>query len=136
LLIALLALVITALAAMASVGISLLRGQVIGSLDSKIQQEASDLVANCAQEYASGNRVGCPVDFDLYWITTSGRIVTVPTSLSASIGGSLHTGGPPAPPRVTASAASWLTSNARQGMTVAAENGGGRWRLMGFAAYD
>jgi two-component system, OmpR family, sensor kinase len=133
---AVLALVITALAAMASVGVSLLRGQLIGSLDNNIQQQASNLVADCAQQYADGNVSVCPVSFDLYWITTGGRVVPVPTYLSANINGSLHTGGLPSPPRVTSSVASWFTSNPRQGTTVPAEAGGGRWRLMGFPALD
>jgi len=132
----LLALVITALAAMACVGLSLLRGQLIGSLDSNIEQQASNDLANCAQQVATENSGGCRVDFELYWITTSGQATAIPTFMSANLGGFMHTGEIPSPPSLTSGVASWLTGNSRQGITVPAESGGGRWRLIGFPAYD
>jgi two-component system OmpR family sensor kinase len=133
---AMLALVISALVAMACAGISLLRGQLIGSLDSSIQQQATFQVANCAEAYANGAIPGCQGDFELYWIATSGQAVTVPTPMSASVNGYLHTSNIPSPPSLTSGVASWLVSNPRQGITVPAQSGGGRWRLMGFRAYD
>ena len=136
LLASLLALVIAALAAMACVGLSLLSGQLIGSLDGNIQQQASNAVANCAEAYANGNTAGCPVDFDLYWISTSNQVSTVPTPLSSNFNNYLHSGEIPPPPHMTSSLASWLTGHPRQGTTVQAQSGGGRWRLMGFPTYD
>jgi signal transduction histidine kinase len=133
---ALLALVISALVAMACVGLSLLRGQLIGSLDDNIQQQVSNGVANCAEGYANGTASGCPADFDLYWIATSGQVTAVPTFLSSNYRGSLHSGQTPSPPDVTSGVVSWLTGHPRQGTTVQAQSGGGRWRLMSFPAYD
>ena len=132
----LLALVTFALIAMACAGISLLRGQLIGSLDSSIQQQATNDVAQCAQQVANGANGVCRVDFELYWITTSGQVVTIPTFMSANGNGFMHTGMIPPPPNVTSGVASWLTGNPRQGITVPAQSEGGRWRLIGFPAYD
>ncbi len=133
---ALLALVISALVAMACVGISLLRGQLIGSLDSSFQQQVSDQAASCAQQYANWNVLFCPAEYEMYWITTSGQAIFVPTYLSATGNGSLHTGAIPSPPSLTASTASWLADNAQRGITVPAKSGNHRWRLMAFPAYD
>src|SRR5690349_23389291 len=85
LLASLLALVIVALVAMACVGFSLLRGQLIGSLDGSIQQQVSNPqvssgIANCAEELANRSVPGCPVDLDLYWIDTIGVVTAVPTT--------------------------------------------------------
>ncbi|HEU5389232.1 MAG TPA: HAMP domain-containing sensor histidine kinase [Streptosporangiaceae bacterium] len=132
----LLALVITALAAMACVGLSLLRGQLIGSLDSNIQQQASNDLANCAQQVATQNSGFCRVYFELYWITPSGQVTAIPTYMSANLGGFMHTEEIPSPPSLTSGVASWLTGTSHQGITVPAESGGGRWRLIGFPAYD
>jgi two-component system, OmpR family, sensor kinase len=136
LLASLLALVIAALVAMACVGLSLLSGQLIGSLDNTIQQQAFNQVATCAEEFANGSVGGCPVDFDLYWITPSGQVTNVHTPVSSNYNGYIHSGQIAPLPDMTASAASWLTGHNHQGMTVQAKSGGGRWRLMGFATYD
>jgi two-component system OmpR family sensor kinase len=136
LLASLLALVIVALVAMACVGLSLLRGQLIGALDGSIQSQAGDDVANCAEGYANGNQPFCRVDFDLYWIAANGQVTAVPTALSANIDGYMHPGGIPSPPDVTSGLASWLTGHPHQGTTVQAQSGNGRWRLIGFPAYD
>src|SRR5205814_10525381 len=61
LLASLLALVIVALVAMACVGLSLLRGQLIGTLDGNIQQQAPSGAAGCAEAFANGDVTGCPV---------------------------------------------------------------------------
>src|SRR5204862_2468104 len=90
LLASLLALVIVALVAMACVGLSLLRGQLIGTLDGNIQAQAGNEVANCAEGYANGNVPFCRVDFDLYWIAANGQVTAVPTALSANIDGYMH----------------------------------------------
>jgi two-component system OmpR family sensor kinase len=133
---ALLALLISALVAMACVGISLLRGQLIGSLDSSLQQQVSNQAATCAQQYANGHGVFCPAEYEMYWVTTSGQAVFVPTYMSANGNGSLHAGEVPSPPTVTSSVASWLAANPRKGTTVPAQSGSQRWRLMGFPTYD
>ena len=102
LLASLLALVIVALVAMACVGFSLLRGQLISTLDGSIPPLASNEVAACAEAYANGNTGGCRVDFDLYWIAPNGQVSTVPTPLSSStFGGYPHSGQIPSPPRMT-----------------------------------
>jgi len=135
---AVLALVITALVTMACVGISLLRGQLIGSLDSGIisqVQQVQNSLANCAEGFASGTSSGCLVDFDVYWIAPNGQVTTVPTPMSSNYNGYLHTQSP-SPATVTSSVASWLTSHPRQGTTVPAQSGSGRWRVMSFPAYD
>jgi len=133
---ALLALVISALVAMASVGISLLHGQLIGSLDNTIQLQATNGIANCAQEYANGTAPWCAADAELYWITTSGQVVPVPTPLSADINSYGHPGVIPSPPSLTSGVASWLADNTQKGTTVPAQSGNHRWRLMAFPAYD
>ncbi len=133
---ALLALVISALVAMACVGISLLRGQLIGSLDSSFQQQVSDQAASCAQQYANGNVLFCPAEYEMYWITTSGQAIFVPTYMSTAGNGSLHSGVIPSPPSLTSSTASWLADNPKRGVTVPAKSGNHRWRLMAFPAYD
>src|SRR5690242_2743082 len=137
LLASLLALVIVALVAMACVGFSLLRGQLISTLDGSIPPLASNEVAACAEAYANGNTGGCRVDFDLYWIAPGGQVFTVPTPLSSpNFGGYLHSGQIPSPPQMTSGQASWLTGHPHQGTTVRAQSGSGRWRLMGFPVYD
>ncbi len=136
LLASLLALVIAALATMACVGLSLLSGQLIGSLDNTIQQQTSTGVANCAQDFANGTVAGCAVDSELYWISPSGQVTFVPTPVSSGYNRYIGSGEIPSPPVMTASAASWLAHHQQQGMTVQAKSGGGRWRLMGFQTTD
>ncbi len=135
LLASLLALVIVALVAMACVGLSLLSGQLIGSLDNTIQQQASNAVANCAQDFTNGNVADCPVDFDLYWISPSGQVTFVPTPVSSNYNRYMGSGEIPPPPVMTSNVATWLAGHKQQGMTVPAKSGGGRWRLMGFPTY-
>jgi two-component system OmpR family sensor kinase len=138
LLASLLALVIAALAAMACVGLSLLSGQLIGSIDSNIQQQVSNPLANCAKAFVNGNIGGCQVDFDLYWISTGGHVTTVPTLLSSNlnVNGYMHSGETPSPPQMTPALASWLIGHQRQARTVQAESGGGRWRIVGYPTFD
>ena len=133
---AMLALVISALVAMACVGISLLRGQLLGPIDSALLQETySYSLANCAEGYANGTNLGCQVNIDLYWISANGQLVTVPTFLSSNGNGYQQPGGIPSPPDLTG-LTSWLADNTRQPITVPAQSGGGRWRVMSFTAPD
>jgi len=63
-------------------------------------------------------------------------VTTVPTPTSSNFSGYMHSGPIPSPPDMTSGVANWLTFRPHQGITVQAQSGGGRWRLMGFPAYD
>ena len=134
---ALLALVISALLAMGLAGISLLRGQLIGPIDSTLQQEAVGTnLWKCAEGFVAGYNTGCSVNLDLYWVATNGHVTSVPTAESSTAGGYAPAGGIPSSPNLTSALTSWLTSNTGQATTVPAQSGGGRWRVLSFPAPD
>ncbi len=134
---AMLALVISALAAMACVGISLLRGQLLGPIDTTLQQEAYGTnLLGCAEGYINGFNSGCSVDLDVYWIADNGQVTVVPTAESSSVGGYAPPGGIPPAPSLTPALTSQLVNNTQQAITVSAKSGSGRWRVMSFAVSD
>jgi two-component system OmpR family sensor kinase len=134
---ALLALVISALLAMGLAGISLLRGQLIGPIDSTLQQEAVGTnLWHCAEGYVAGFNTGCGVNLDVYWVAANGHVTSVPTGESSNAGGYGPAGGIPPAPSLTSGLTSWLVTNTVQTITVPAQSGGGRWRVLSFPAPD
>jgi two-component system, OmpR family, sensor kinase len=134
---ALLALVISALLAMGLAGISLLRGQLIGPIDNTLQQEAvATNLWHCAEGYVAGFNPGCEVNLDVYWVAANGHVTSVPTAESSNADGYGPAGGIPPAPNLTSGLTSWFATNTGQTITVSAKSGGGRWRVMSFAAPD
>jgi two-component system, OmpR family, sensor kinase len=129
---ALVTLVILAMVAMGSVGVSLLRGDLIQPYNGELQNAgASRAVTECVGQYLSGNGGNCPVGgVDIYWLPSGGKLQTVSTPQSN--GYMPQTGQSSVP--VLSGVARWLATNNGQAVTVPAQTGGGRWLAMGFPA--
>jgi two-component system, OmpR family, sensor kinase len=125
---ALLALVFIALAAMGTAGVSLLRGELLGpytgELEAVIDQDGGH-INYCVEQYVvDGSNGACPNGISVTWIQASGQPVTVVTPPSSSYD--------TIEPASLGSAASWLASHRLVPMTVPAQSGGGRWRVMSY----
>jgi two-component system, OmpR family, sensor kinase len=129
---ALVTLVILAMVAMGSVGVSLLRGDLIQPYNGELQNAgASRSVTACVGEYLSGNGGNCPVGgVDIYWLPSGGKLQTVSTPQSDGYMPQTGQSSVPALSGVTR----WLAANNGQAVTVPAQTGGGRWLVMGFPA--
>jgi two-component system OmpR family sensor kinase len=134
---ALVTLVILAMGAMGSVGVSLLRGDLLQPYNVELQNVelqnsgASRAVTACVGEYLSGNGGNCPVvGLDIYWLPSGGKLQTVSTPQSNSYMPQTGQFSVPA----LSGVARWLAANNGQAETVPAQTGGGRWLVMGFPA--
>jgi two-component system OmpR family sensor kinase len=128
---ALVTLVILAMVAMGSVGVSLLRGDLIQPYNVELQNAgASRSVTVCVEQYLSGAGGSCPVGgVDIYWLPSGGKLQTVSTPQS---NGYMPQTGSSVP--ALSGVARWLAANNGQAVTVPAQTGGGRWLVMGFPA--
>jgi two-component system OmpR family sensor kinase len=118
----LLALVILALAAMGFAGISLLRGQLLGTYSNSLQSEGTSPSLNpCLAGYGH-----CPAGLGIYVLTSSGQLQTISTGAGYSPNGT-------STPDLSSSATSWLANHPQQSTTVPA-SGGGKSLAMGFTA--
>jgi two-component system, OmpR family, sensor kinase len=127
---AVLALVLFALAAAGLVGVSLLRGYVLNPYDSTLEQYANfGGTQGCIVSYLRGITQGCGVSgVNIYLLTSSGQLDTVSTLASSGDGGEAQ----PASPPDVAGAVSWLSANTWHKMTVPAQSGSTRWRVMAY----
>jgi two-component system, OmpR family, sensor kinase len=127
-------LVLIAVAAMGATGISLLRGDLLGGINSYLQTEwgREQLgITSCVQTYLqpqSAGGAGCPQNVTVSWIPTQGQ----PVSISSPPASYYTVYSPPDLTGVT----SWLTDNSSQAVTVPAAKGSGKWRVMAFPAYN
>ena len=78
---ALLALVVLALAALGMVGISILRGYLLGPFDSELQSAGgAQPIVSCVQNYLAGGGDCRANNLDIYWLTSSGQLEPVWTT--------------------------------------------------------
>src|SRR6202167_425863 len=115
-----LVLVLAALAAMGFAGVSLLRGQLLGTYATSLQQESGALLP-CLQYQR------CPSGLAVYYRDSSGNLQVV------SYGANAYSPDGTSQPDLSGSAASWLADNQQQPTTIAAASGSGPWLAMGFA---
>src|SRR5580693_3498507 len=115
-----LVLVLAALAAMGFAGVSLLRGQLLGTYATSLQQESGALLP-CLQYQR------CPSGLAVYYRDSSGNLQVV------SYGANAYSPNGTSQPDLSGSAASWLADNPQQPTTIAAASGSGPWLAMGFA---
>ena len=117
----LLVLVVMALAAMGFSGVSLLRGQLLGTYTNSLQQEVSSGAINgCLfNEH-------CPSGLAVYFLDSSGHLQVV------SYGANTYSPDGASLPSLSSNNASWLADNPQQAVTINAASGSGPWLAMGF----
>jgi two-component system OmpR family sensor kinase len=115
----LLALVILALAAMGFAGISLLRGQLLGTYSNSLQQEGTSQTVSVCVQFGH-----CPSGLGIYVLTSNGQLQTISTGAGYSPSGTSASNLP-------SSVTSWLANHPQQSTTVSA-SGGGQSLAMGF----
>jgi len=130
---ALVTLVIFALAALGMVGISILRGYLLGPYDSELQSAGgAQPIVSCVQDYLAGGG-SCRADLDIYWLTSSGHLEPVLTPQPNTYFGDQPAQSPAWLPDLSG-VTTWLAANAQQATTVPAQSGRDQWRVMGFPA--
>ena len=131
---ALVGLVILALGALGMIGISILRGYLLGPFDNELQGAGgSPQVLSCVQGYLSGGLDCHANNIDIYWLPSGGQLEPVLTQQPNTYFGYLPTTNPAWLPDVSG-AQHWLTANTQQATTVPAQSGGEKWRVMSFNA--
>jgi two-component system, OmpR family, sensor kinase len=120
LVVTLLVLVLAALAAMGFAGVSLLRGQLLGTYATSLQQESGALGTPCLRFQ------NCPSGLAVYYLS-DGNLQIV------SYGQNAYSPDGTSQPDLSGSTASWLADNPEQSTTIAAASGSGPWLAMGFA---
>jgi two-component system OmpR family sensor kinase len=128
-------LVILALAAISSAGIMILRNYLLGQTDSSLPGYARGAQANEVPNYlTTGLAHHTLSNVTIYWLPSGGQLAGVLTpGASPGSGGPMPSSSPLSPP-VLSGAASWLAANPLQPMTVPAQSGGGRWRVVGLSS--
>src|SRR5271165_3676342 len=130
---ALVALVIFALAALGIAGISILRGYLLGPYDSALQSTGgAPQVVSCVQDYLGGAE-DCRGSLDIYWVSSSGQLEPVWTPQPNAYFGFQQAQSPAWLPDLSG-VAHWLAANPQQAITVPAQSGNDKWRVMGFPA--
>ena len=130
---ALITLVIFALATISCVGISILRGYMLGQTDNNLQSSEHGAQIAVRGYLSTGQTATTPEPVTVYWLSSDGHLVQVVTPVSntnSSFGMSSGTLSPP----VLSGVAPWLAANQQQAVTVPAQSGDGRWRALGFPA--
>ncbi|MGH3188520.1 MAG: sensor histidine kinase [Streptosporangiaceae bacterium] len=116
-----LVLVVIALAAMGFSGVSLLRGQLIGTYANSLQQEAnSGAIDGCL---FNGH---CPSGLAVYFLDADGHLQVV------SDGANNYSPNGASLPGLSGSTASWLADNPQRAVTINAASGSGPWLAMAF----
>ena len=129
---ALVGLMILALGTLGMIGISILRGYLLGPVDSQLEGAAgSPQIYSCVQDYLAGAAGGCRAsNVDIYWLTSSGQLETVWTPQPNTYFGYQQATSPALLPDLSG-VKSWLAANPQQAMTIPAQSGGQQWRAMG-----
>jgi two-component system OmpR family sensor kinase len=143
---AVLTLVIIALGAISLVGISVLRAHLLGPYDATLELARNQHAAGHAvQQCLSNPGSGCPENDEMGttvdWVPASGDPQHVALAVQGGFGGARF-GGPPSQPEIipgpyippSPAAQRWVASLGSQPVTVSAEAGGGRWRVLAIPA--
>ena len=78
LIVALVGLVILALGTLGMIGISILRGYLLGPVDGQLEAVGgSQQITSCVQAYLGGAGVCRVSNYDIYWLTSSGKLEPV-----------------------------------------------------------
>jgi two-component system, OmpR family, sensor kinase len=129
---ALVGLVILALGTLGMIGISILRGYLLGPIDSQLQGVGGSLqIQSCVNSYLGGAVVCHASNADIYWLTSSGQLEPVWTPQPNTYFSNQQATSPALLPDLSG-VKSWLAANPQQAMTVPAQSGGQQWRAMGF----
>jgi len=129
---ALVGLVILALGTLGIIGISILRGYLLGPIDSELEGAGgSPQVLSCVQAYLSGGLDCHANNIDIYWLPSGGQLEPVWTQQPNTYFGYQQTTNPAWLPDLSG-AKRWLAANPQQATTVSAQSGSEKWRVMGF----
>ena len=132
---ALVGLVILALGTLGMIGISILRGYLLGPIDGQLLSAGgTQQVPACVQLYLAGGTGGpnCHAEgLDIYWLPSGGKLEPVSTPQPSTYFGYQPAAGPAWLPDLSG-VTSWLAANPQQATTVQAQSGSEKWRAMGF----
>jgi two-component system, OmpR family, sensor kinase len=130
---AVLALVAIALAAISIGGILVLRGYLLSQADAElatIQGQAIQVVQGCLFTPGACPRPG-PGPASVDWLATNGQLSHMVLPVQTRFGGARVQ---PIPGPKIPSGSGWLTGQSGQTLTVPAQSGGARWRIIAFPA--
>ena len=132
LIVALVGLVILALGTLGMIGISILRGYLLGPVDSQLEAVGgSQQITSCVQAYLGGAGVCRVSNYDIYWVTSSGQLEPVWTPQPYTYISVQQATSPALLPDLSG-VKNWLAANPQQATTIPAQAGGQQWRAMGF----
>jgi two-component system, OmpR family, sensor kinase len=125
---ALVALVTVALAVISIAGISVLKSYLLGQADASLEAFATE-APKTIQEYLLGAHPFAQTGTALSWFPVGGRLQPV---IEPGIVYGHQTRGQLLPEPAVPTSASWLAGHDGTPLTVAAESGGRRWRVLAF----
>ena len=125
----LLTLVIIALAAMGLAGTTIVRNNQLGTVDTELAGSQDDANAAVKQYLRDGQPTYEP-DFAVYWLSSTGQLsaVVLPANNNGNFSYQTQLYAPS-----LSGVSSRIAAHPGQPTTVAASQGGGRWRVAGFA---
>ena len=126
---ALVALVTVALAVISIAGISVLKSYLLGQADASLEAFATE-APKTIQEYLLGAHPFAQTGTALSWVPIGGRMQPV---IEPGIVYGHQTRGQLLPEPAVPTSASWLAGHDGTPLTVAAESGGRRWRVLAFS---
>ena len=129
---ALVGLVILALGTLGMIGISILRGYLLGPIDGQLLSAGeTQQVQSCVQVYLSGAEDCHAQGLDIYWLTSGGKLEPVWTPQPNTYFGYQPATSPAWLPALSG-VSSWVAASPQQATTVPAQSGSEKWRAMGF----
>ena len=130
---ALFTLVILALVAISCAGIWFLRGYLLGQTYNDLQASEHSAKNAVGNYVGSGQTFQTSGDLVIYWLPDGGQLTGVVTPGTSQDSGVPMPSSNLSPPVLSGVAAS-LANEPQQAVTVPAQSGGGRWRVLGFPA--
>jgi two-component system, OmpR family, sensor kinase len=124
----LLALVAIALTVISFAGLAYLRSYLLQQYDDSLQSYGQSAIQNVREYLISGNTQP-QNNTAVYWLTSSGKLQAVVTPATGVMG--YQQSGPPLPGPDLSGIMPWLATHT-QPVTVAAQSGGIRWRVVAF----
>ena len=123
---------ILALGTLGMIGISILRGYLLGPIDSQLLSAGeTQQVQSCIQVYLSGAEDCHAQGLDIYWLTSGGKLEPVWTPQPNTYFGYRAATSPAWLPALSG-VSSWVAASPQQATTVPAQSGSEKWRAMGF----
>jgi two-component system OmpR family sensor kinase len=127
-------LVAAALVAISCAGISILRSYLLGQTYNDLQAYQATAKHAVGDYVVSGQTFQTSGNFVTYWLPDNGQLTGVVTPGNSQNSDVQMPSSNLSPPAISAGTASSLADNPQQAVTVSAQSGGGRWRVIGFPA--